>query len=188
MALLLDRRPELRTKLRFHFLGTSMLSDGDPPPLILPLAEQVGVRDCVEEHPLRIGYLDALTVLTQAGALLLLGGTERHYTASRVYPALVSGTPLLAVYRQESTVCEVLRQQGPQSTTHLVTFSASDGPQSVREGVAQALIALATALSSRKGTPAPDLGAWTASALAETMAACLNLVVMRDRASAPAHG
>jgi Glycosyl transferase 4-like domain len=187
LALLLERRPELRAKLRLHFVGTSMLSSGAPAPLVLPLAQQAGVGDCVEEHPLRIDYLDTLTVLTQAGAVLLLGGTERHYTASRVYPALLSGTPLLAVYREESTVCDVLRQQGPKETTHLVTFSASEGPQSVREAVAQALDALARAESSRKGDPAPELGAWTASALAAAMAGCLNHAVMHESSSSSAH-
>jgi hypothetical protein len=188
VALLLDRHPDVRTKVRFHFLGTTMLSGGDPPALVLPLAQQAGVGDCVEEHPLRIGYLDALTVLTQAGALLLLGGTERHYTASRVYPALLSGTPLLAVYREESTVCEALRQQGAKGTTHLVTFSASEGPQSVRNDVAQALNALLLAGSPGKGDPPPDLGAWNASTIAETMASCLDLGVGRDRPGAPARG
>jgi hypothetical protein len=188
LALLLDRHPDLRTRVRFHFLGTTMLSGGNPPALVLPLAQQAGVGDCVEEHPLRIGYLDALAVLTQAGALLLLGGTERHYTASRVYPALLSGTPLLAVYREESTVCEVLRQQGAKGTTHLVTFSASKGPQSVPEGVVQALNALVAAQSPGKGDPAPDLGGWNASAIAETMAGCLNLAVGRDRPGASARG
>lgn len=187
LALLLDRRPELRTKMRLHFVGTTMLNAGDPPALALPLAEQAGVGDCVHEHPLRVGYLDALTVLTQAGALLLLGGTERHYTASRVYPALLSGAPLLAVYREESTVCDVLRQQGPKNTTHLVTFGASDDPHSIREEVARVLNVLATGQPSREGSPSPDLGAWAASALAGTMAGCLNLAVRDDRGQTSAH-
>jgi hypothetical protein len=188
LALLLSRRPDLRARLRFHFLGTSMLSVGTPAPLVLPLAEHADVRDCVEEHPLRIGYLEALTVLSQAGALLLLGGTERHYTASRIYPALLSGAPLVAVYREESTVCKVLLQQGPKATTHLVTFGASEGPQSVRERVAEALAALAAEPPSRRSNSAPDIGDWSASALAGRMAGCLNLASARDCGSASAHG
>jgi hypothetical protein len=187
VALLLDRRPELRTMLRFHFLGTSMLTGGTPPPLVMPLAEQAGVGDCVEEYPLRIGYLDALMVLTQAGALLLLGGTERHYTASRVYPALLSGTRLLAVYREESTVCGVLRHQGPKGRVHLATFSESAGPHSVRESVALALDVLATGHPLREDHSAPDLGAWGASALAGTMAGCLDDAVVFERSKASAH-
>jgi hypothetical protein len=188
LALLLSRRPELRAKVRFHFLGTSMLSGGNPAPLILPLAEEAEVADCVEEHPLRIGYLDALTVLTQAGALLLLGGTEQHYTASRVYPALLAGAPLLAVYREESTVCQVLMQQGPKTTTHLVTFRAGDGPGSIREDVAEALNALIAGPPSSQSGPSPDLGAWSASALAAVMAGCLDRATGHERGSPSAHG
>jgi hypothetical protein len=54
--------------------------------------------------------------------------------------------------------------------------------------VAQALNALLMAESPGKGDPPPDLGAWNASTIAETMASCLDLGVGRDRPGAPARG
>ena len=40
------------------------------------------------EHPSRLDYLDAIRVQLDAQALLLLGSSEAHYTASKLYPAL----------------------------------------------------------------------------------------------------
>jgi hypothetical protein len=182
LALLLERSPDLRPLLRFHFLGTSMRSAGDPLPIARPIAEAAGVGDCVAEHPLRIDYVDTLSVLTQARAVLLLGGTEPHYTASRVYPAILSGAPLLAVYHAASTVCEVLRHQGPPERTHLVTFNEHTNPGTIAEGVAQGLAAVLVASGSTDpAAPAPSLGDWSASVLAGRMADCLDRAVAQER-------
>jgi hypothetical protein len=189
LAMLFDRSPHLRSSLRFHFIGTSMQGQGDPAPIALPIARQMGVSDCVSEYPLRIDYLDALVVLTQAAALLLLGGTEGHYTASRIYPALLSGAPLLALYHEKSTVCEVLRRQGSRDGTHLVTFNDDVGLRSIATGVADALASMTVAPGGTKRPGlAPDLGGWTASALAGRLAGYLDQVVagsgLRDPADA----
>jgi glycosyltransferase involved in cell wall biosynthesis len=173
LAHLLDERPELRSRLRLHFLGTSMRHGGDPPEMATPLAEEAAIGECVREHPLRIGYLDALSVLTQADAVLLLGGTEPHYTASRVYPALLSGAPLLAVYHEASTVCDVLRERGRAGAVQLVTFGNDAPPSSVIAPVSAALSALTSqALSGTDATP--DLGEWAADSLAGRLADCLD--------------
>ena len=48
----------------------------------------------------RLDYLDALSVLTHASGILLLGSSERHYTASKLYPALLARRPLLALFHE----------------------------------------------------------------------------------------
>ena len=188
-ALAVQRSPALRAKLRFHFIGMSMQRTGRPAMLALELAQVAGVADLIDEHPLRIDYLDALTVLGQAGLVLLLGGTERHYTASRVYPALLSGNPLLAVYNEASTACEALRRLGPPGATHLITFGTEEGPATVTDAVANALAALSSRPVPRRGTPSgPDLGRWSASSLARTMAQCLSAAAAQLRPGARADG
>ncbi len=188
-VILRERELTSFARLRFHFLGTSNQREGSHPRRVLAAASELGLGEIVEEHPHRIGYVDALTVQTQAQAILLLGSTERHYTASKIYPALLSGRPLLAVYHEASTVCEVLRQQGPKGATFLCTFTEARGPGSVREAVAAALSALAHEI-----VPTPpneqgvDLGRWSASALAGQMAGCLAEAAARTRAGAPSRG
>jgi len=41
-------------------------------------------------------HLGGVTLRVLARAILLLGSTEPHYTASKIFPALLSGRPLLA--------------------------------------------------------------------------------------------
>jgi hypothetical protein len=188
-ALLFQEARELRSKVRFHFIGMSMQSAGTAPGVVRILARSAGVDDVVDEHPLRIDYLDALTVLSQAGAVLLLGGTERHYTASRVYPALLTGKPLVAVYHEASTVCDVIRRHGPAAATHLVTFGDTDGPTATRAAVARALASvLGGAPNWLDGSSLPDLGPWSASALAGRMATFLSVATNRWRDGASRRG
>jgi hypothetical protein len=179
--LMRERDPDRGAKLRFHFFGTSNQTTGSPSRRVLSAAVEAGMSDVVEEHPLRIDYVEALAVQAQAQAILLLGSTEPHYTASKIYPALLSGRPLVAIYHEASSVCQVLRRYGPRDATFLTTFTGTVGRLNVREAVAAGL----SALTERQGIPPSgalrtDLGPWEASALAERVADCL--------AAAAAHG
>ena len=174
VALLRDRRPDLYGVLRLHFFGTSSQTRADVPPRVLPLAREVGVADRVTEVASRIDYLDALTVQTQASALLLMGSSEPHYTASKLYPALLSERPLLAAYHEASSVVEVLRQLGPSPAIRLVTYGDTEPAGSRVEAIFAALVALFAAPAA---DPAPErvttLEAYSARALAGKLARVL---------------
>ena len=106
-------------RLRLHFFGTTYdpnATDG----LVLPTAREMGLGDIVTEHPRRVPYLDALNVLTSADVVLALGSTDHHYTASKIFPCLLSGRPVVAVYHEQSTVGEVMRAAG---RGELVTYN-----------------------------------------------------------------
>src|SRR4030095_6492761 len=76
---------------------------------VRPRAERMGVYDMVDEHPQRIGYVDALNHLTRSDAVLVLGSTEAHYTPSKVFQAMLSGRPLLAMLHKDSTAVGMIR-------------------------------------------------------------------------------
>ena len=61
-------------------------------------------------------------VLTHASAILLLGSTERHYTASKLYPALLAKRPILALFHQASSVVSILRDAGSEPTVRVVAY------------------------------------------------------------------
>jgi hypothetical protein len=144
LACLRAEAPADASRLRLHFFGTSNDRAGDSRFRALPLARAAGVADLVSEHPARIDYLDAVRLQLDASALLLLGSEEPHYTASRLYPALLARRPLLAVYHEKSTVSRILRQHTRPPTVRLVEFdSASVTPK--REELVAALSALAGA-------------------------------------------
>jgi len=78
---------------------------------IKPFAEKYKVwGSAVLEHPERIPYFDVLSQLDAADAVFILGSTEPHYTPSKVYQAVLSGKPILAVLHEASTAVRVLRE------------------------------------------------------------------------------
>jgi hypothetical protein len=119
-----DTRPDGR-RLRLHFFGTSNQS-ASVRYRVLPLARERGLDDVITELPGRVDYLDALSVLTQASGILLLGSSERHYTASKLYPALLARRPILALFHEASSVVQILRDAGRGPTVRVVTYG--DGP------------------------------------------------------------
>lgn len=142
VGLVRERRPDLYARLRLHFFGTGNQTVPGAAARALPLAAGLGVADRVTEVPTRIDYLDALTVLTQAHAILLMGSSERHYTASKLYPALLAERPLLAVYHEASSVAAILRRAARPPAARLVTYSDSAPAGSRVEAIAREIIEL----------------------------------------------
>jgi hypothetical protein len=178
VAMLRDREPALYARLRIWFVGTSNQSHGDAPLRVRPLAAAAGVGDVVREIPLRIGYLQALTVLRQASGILLLGSSEPHYTASKLYPALLARRPLLALYHAQSSVVEILRRAARPPAVRLVTYSEA------APAVAPAAEAVYQPLRDLIACPTYDAGAIhlaavvdvSARSVARTLAGVLNQI------------
>jgi hypothetical protein len=122
VSLIRQELPEQYARLRLHFFGTSNQNDADAPERVMPVARELGVAEQVTEVPRRIDYLDALTVQTQASAILMMGSSERHYTASKLYPGLLAKRPILAVYHEESSVSQILSRVARPPMVRLVTY------------------------------------------------------------------
>ena len=152
VRLLRERRPELYGSLRLHFFGTSNQTRPDASLRVLPIAREMGVADCVTEIAPRIDYLDALTVQDQANAILLMGSSEPHYTASKLYPALLSGRPILAACHQASSVVEILGRAAPPPAARLVTYTEAEPARLKVDALYAVLVAL---LESLPGDRAP---------------------------------
>jgi hypothetical protein len=98
------------SRLRFHFIGTGK-SPSDPEGYnIFPRSEQVGVSEIITEHPQRMGYVDTLTHLAKASAILILGSTEPHYSPSKIYQSVDARRPIFALLHGSSSAVAVLRE------------------------------------------------------------------------------
>lgn len=106
-------QPSLFQGVKIHFIGSGK-SPNDPDGYnVRPVAERFGLwGSVVTEHPARIPYLDVLTHLKHSDAAFVLGSTETHYTPSKVYQAVLSHKPILAVLHSASTAAEVVRSTG----------------------------------------------------------------------------
>jgi hypothetical protein len=108
----LDRHPDLFGRLQLFFIGTRYAPDGEGRPALAPIAREYGVADHVTEQTDRIPYFQAMNVLREADMAVLLGSTDPQYTASKLYPYILARRPLLAVFNENSSVVDVLRDTG----------------------------------------------------------------------------
>ncbi len=89
--------------VKLFFIGTGK-SPTDPDGYqVMPLAKLSGVEDLVYEYPCRMNYLEVLSCLIDADGIFIIGSFERHYSPSKVYQALASGRPILAILHKECT-------------------------------------------------------------------------------------
>lgn len=103
----------LAKKLRIHFVGTGTMENN---PLrghtVQPYIDRHGVGALVRELPSRIGYLDVLNHLRESNGVLVIGSSEPHYSPSKIYQAVMSRRPVLALLHEQSTAAESLRESG----------------------------------------------------------------------------
>ncbi|WP_291721746.1 hypothetical protein [Bernardetia sp.] len=105
----LKENPTLFKKLKLFFIGTDYSSQ-NPKPTIFPVAQQIGVQTLVEEFPARIPYFDTLRLLSEANGLLIFGSIDKNYTASKLYPYILSEKPICAVFYEGSSAVSILRK------------------------------------------------------------------------------
>jgi hypothetical protein len=102
------QRPDAFSRLRIHFVGTGK-SPADPKGYnVFPRAARFGLESTVTEHPQRVPYVDVLSHLAQASAILIVGSTEPHYSPSKVYQSIQARRPVFALLHEASTAIQVL--------------------------------------------------------------------------------
>jgi len=112
VAYLRAHNPGLACRLHFRFVGTSNQPNDSMTFRVRPLAVTEGVADLVTEEPARVPFLDALRILAATDVILMIGSDEPHYTASKIYPGLMSGRPFLSVFHRMSSSHEILTDAG----------------------------------------------------------------------------
>jgi len=141
---------------------------------VRPLAAEFGLEEQVTEHAGRVPYLDALQLLQDSDALLAIGSESPHYTASKVFPYVLAKKPLLAVFRESSSVVRILSEA---RAGVVVAF----GPQRpFDEVVEEATRGLETVLKSGGGPPPTRwdvFEAYTAKAMAGRLAAVFDRAI-----------
>jgi glycosyltransferase involved in cell wall biosynthesis len=180
LARLRERDASMAARIRLDFFGTSNQRSAAAAARALPIAREIGVSDLVTEHPARLDYFDALQTLVDASAVLLMGSSEPHYTPSKVFPAMLSGRPILAVVHADSTASDLLRRFGAPPAVRLVTFDGERTATAHVDEIATHLCELVRSPTFGEHRPDPRvLDPVSAGALAGRLADVL------DRVSAP---
>jgi Tfp pilus assembly major pilin PilA len=116
---------ELKTKnewnesIKLYFIGTGSY----PGKRITEFAEQAGISEIVVEDRSRYPFLHILNFLSASDTVMVIGSTEKHYTASKVYQALLSKRPVWAVFHEGSSAVRVLQEC--KADDYLVRYSDS---------------------------------------------------------------
>jgi hypothetical protein len=106
-----DTKPQLASRIRINFIGTGNHSAATATP-VTTIAREFGVVDSIHEVPERLPYSTALAVLANSDAVLLVGSDEPHYTASKIYPALMSGRPFISIFHAASSSHDIVGTAG----------------------------------------------------------------------------
>jgi hypothetical protein len=175
---LAERSPAHAARLRVHFVGTGSSPDDPNGHQVLPRARAVGVAAMVDEHPHRVGYVDALNHLERCSAVLVLGSTERHYTPSKVFQAILSRRPVFAMLHGESTAIGLI-EQAKAGTVLPFTEQTMPGPAAVADAL-QAMIDAPAHVASAVDGPAFD--SLSARASARALAEALDRACARRAA------
>ncbi len=163
-------------RLRLRAYGTSNLTWGHGRYSVLPIAREVGVDDLVSEMPERIPYLQALAVLDACDIVLVAGSTDAYYHASKLYPAIVSGRPILALCHADSSVRQVVEQTGAGCA---ITFTRTEDIDRLVPEIARAIDRLAR--SPRRLPDPASVERYTAHASTKALAEVLDTVCGRRR-------
>ena len=130
------QHPEQWRSVHLHFVGTSYAPKGQTVKTVEPIAQELGVDDLVTEHPDRIPYFEALKVLTDSNAILLIGSNDSSYTASKLYPCILARKPILAVFHHQSSVVDILDRC---QAGRCITFKSEDQPEALTSEVKEQL-------------------------------------------------
>lgn len=146
------QEPQLLEKVKLLFVGTSNQPNDFATYQVLPLAKEIGVSDAVREVPQRLPYLEAISVLTKSNGIMLIGSSEPHYTASKIYPGLMAGRPFISLFHKNSSSHSILSMAGG-GLVH--SFENEQELASLEEILALSLIKL-TRSDSILGIPNPE--------------------------------
>ena len=125
--------PKLLSNFHFYFIGTSYAPKGTGQPTVKPIAEAFNVAEFVSEQTDRISYFEAIKTITAANALIIPGSDNVNYTASKLYPYILSKKPLFSIFSKQSSTFQIINHANcgtvididesvEMSTTNLTLF------------------------------------------------------------------
>ena len=90
--------------IQLWFIGTGPY----PAKRIIAYATDHGIDDIVFEVRERYPFLQILNFLSAANTVMIIGSTEKHYTASKTYQSLLSERPVVSIFHHESSAIKVM--------------------------------------------------------------------------------
>lgn len=96
--------------LRIYFLGTNYAPEGKTKSLIAALIEKYSLEDYVVERELRVPYFETLNILNKSDLSFIPGTLDSNYTASKLYPYILTKVPILSCFHGASSIAYMMRE------------------------------------------------------------------------------
>ncbi|MFH1790465.1 MAG: hypothetical protein ABH885_00570 [Candidatus Omnitrophota bacterium] len=136
VVLLGKETPSVGDRVKLYFIGTGKNPNDPAGYSVRPVAARHGLADRVIEHPARVSYLDVLNHLRGAHAVLIMGSSEAHYTPSKIFQAILSERPIVALLHKKSTAVEIMDKT---KAGIVVSFDEADDADKKTGDIARAL-------------------------------------------------
>lgn len=107
----LEARGQLSPKVHFYFFGTGFYRGKT----IAEYASEAGLSARITEYQQRLPFLHIQHYLRKCKGLLIIGSTEKHYTASKTFQCLITKNPIWAVFHRESSAALFLQESHADS-------------------------------------------------------------------------
>jgi len=102
----LTKTKQISSNFKLYFLGTGSYTGKN----IEEYAAEYSISDIVFEYRNRLPFLQIINHLSNSFGVLVIGSTEKHYTASKIFQAILSGKPVFAMLHQESSAIQILAE------------------------------------------------------------------------------
>ncbi len=176
LQLLFESINELRIEdkwdetIRLYFLGTGSYKAQS----IAEYAKENHLSDIVTEDRSRFAFLHILNFLAASAGVCVIGSTEKHYTASKIFQSLLSKKPVFSIFHQESSAVEILKESN--ADVYLTKFSPKETKELFKERIKENLYNFAH--SNKEWKPEfSNLDKYSAKASAKALVDKLNLIV-----------
>jgi len=176
MELLFESIAELRTEkkwdenIHLYFLGTGSYKAKS----IAQYATENKIDDIVTENRNRFAFLHILNFLSASWGVFVIGSTEKHYTASKIFQSLLSQKPVFAIFHHQSTAATILNES--KADNYLVKYLPEEKNEVLKQNIKEILFNFAN--SKFNWQPQfKNLDNYSAKASAQALVEKLNLIV-----------
>jgi hypothetical protein len=94
--------------IKIYFVGTTYSKLASGTSRLQKFINQNDLGEIIYEFPNRMSYFSSLKLISEADLSLIIGSNNYNYTASKLFPYILSKSPILCVFHQQSSVIKVL--------------------------------------------------------------------------------
>jgi len=128
-------------KIRLYFIGTNYAPKAKQKLQVMPIAEKHSFCDFVFEFPNRVPYFEAIKTMQISDLLLLPGTFDNSYTASKLYPYILTKKNVLAVFNEKSELKSIINEI---SNIPYISFNKNTDIENLSDLIFEKLIYLLT--------------------------------------------